>query len=150
MEIQRGEWVCESDLGKYFKDAPYQTGKFIREEFRFTAWIRNGHQYLYNKKALQLLTKECKDRNLNLGRYIQYKKSQAEFEKKVTASKVKGRPLYTLPDEARDINTSPIPVPEIELVQNDLNFLKADFHLYKMNEYIDIYKDNHAMMKFIY
>src|SRR5438552_2685505 len=78
--IERGEWVKENDIGKYIK-ADWSAGKFIRAELGFNAWIKNGHYYLYNKKALQQLGQELKQRNIDLGRYMEYKRSEMEFQK---------------------------------------------------------------------
>jgi hypothetical protein len=150
MEIERGEWVAESDLDKYFKDVWWTAGKFIREEFEFTAWIKHGKQYHYNKKALQQLVKELKERNLHLGRYMEYKRSQAEFKVKVDTAKERSQRLYLLPDDARDVTTSPIPMPDVELVKADLERLKAEFFIYKLADYVDIYKSNYSMLKTIY
>ena len=150
MEIQRGEWAAEHDLDKYFKDACWNAGKFIREEFEFTAWIKQGKQYHYNKKALQQLVKELKERNLHLGRFIEYKRSQAEFQKKVDTAKERSQRLYLLPGDARDVSTSPIPMPDVELVRADLERLKAEFFIYKLADYVDIYKSNYSMLKTIY
>ncbi len=150
MEIQRGEWVPESDLSTYFKDCSWMAGKFIREEFEFTAWIKHQKQFHYNKAALKELAKELKDRNLHLGRYIEYKRSQDEFQKKVDTTKERSQRLYLLPDDARDVTTSPIPLPDVELVKADLERLKAEFFIYKMADYVDIYKSNYSMLKTIY
>lgn len=150
MEIERGEWVAESDLSKYFKDSHWNAGKFIREEFAFTAWIKHGGQYLYAKAALKELARELKEQNVNLKRYIEYKKSEEEFRKKVDTAKEQSQRLYQLPDDARDVETTSIPLPDIELVRADLERLKAEFFIYKMADYVDIYKSNHAVFKFIY
>jgi len=42
MEIERGEWVKESDIGKYIK-ADWRAGSFIRNEFGFNAYIKEGY-----------------------------------------------------------------------------------------------------------
>jgi hypothetical protein len=150
MEIQRGEWVAESDLSNYFKDVSWMAGKFIREEFEFTAWIKHGKEFHYNKQAIKELVKELKERNLHLGRYIEYKRSQAEFQMKVDTAKERSQRLYLLPDDARNVSTSPIPMPDVELVKADLERLKAEFFIYKMADYVDIYKSNYSMLKTIY
>src|ERR1051325_2674347 len=68
MEIERGAWVKENDIGKYIK-SDWTAGKFIRAEFGFTACIKDGYYYLYNKKALEKLGQELKARNIDLNRY---------------------------------------------------------------------------------
>lgn len=151
MEIQRGEWVKENDIGKYIK-ADWRAGSFIRNEFGFTACIKNGYYYLYNKKALQLLGQELKARNIDLGRYMEYKRCEVEFQKKVTNNKKvkKGKRPYEIPSDLKNIATSDPPIPDVELIKRDLEDSKTEFFHHKMTEYIDIYKGNHAMMKFVY
>ena len=51
-------------MGKYIK-ADWRAGSFIRTEFGFNAWIKDGH-YLCNKKALQKLGQELRERNIAL------------------------------------------------------------------------------------
>jgi hypothetical protein len=152
MKIERGEWVKENDIGRYLKGASWQAGKFIRTEFGFNACIKQGHYYLFNKKELTALNTALKDRNVNLDRYIDFKRDEAEFKKKLTSVKkaTKGKRPYQLPANLKDITTSPIPLPSVDLVKEDLNRLKEEFFQHKLSEYIDIYNGNHAMMKFIY
>jgi hypothetical protein len=86
MAAQRGEWVKEDEPGKYIK-AAWRAGGFIRSEFGFNARIKDGHYYLYNKKALQKLGVELKARNIDLKRYMEYKRSESDFQKKLSANK---------------------------------------------------------------
>jgi hypothetical protein len=151
LAAQRGEWVRENELGKYLK-ADWRAGSFIRSEFGFNACLKEGHYYLYNKKALQKLGQELKARNIDLRRYMEYQRSETEFQKKMVANKKssKGKRPYEIPNALKDITTSAPPVPDVELVKKDLEQLKTEFFQYKMVEYIDIYRGNHAMMKFVY
>jgi hypothetical protein len=151
MAAQRGEWVKEDELGKYIK-ADWRAGSFIRSEFEFNACIKDGHYYLYNKKALQKLGQELKARNIDLRRYMEYKRSESDFQKKLSANKksFKGKRAYEIPSDLKNITTSSPPIPDVEIVKKDLELLKAEFFEHKMNEYVDIYKGNHAMVKFVY
>jgi hypothetical protein len=151
MAAQRGEWVKEDELGKYIK-ADWRAGSFIRSEFGFNACIKDGHYYLYNKKALQKLGVELKARNIDLKRYMEYKRSESDFQKKLSANKksFKGKRAYEMPSDLKNITTSSPPIPDVEIVKKDLERLKAEFFELKMAEYIDIYRGNHAMVKFIY
>lgn len=151
MAAQRGEWVGENDIGKYIK-ADWRAGSFIRAEFGFNACIKDGRSYLYNKKALQSLGQELKNRSIDLARYMEYKRSEAEFKKKLFANKnqTKRKRPYELPSDLKDIKTSPPPTPDVALVKADLEILKSEFFQFKMNEYIDIYRGTHAMMKYVY
>jgi hypothetical protein len=151
MAAQRGEWVKEDELGKYIK-ADWRAGSFIRSEFGFNACIKDGHYYLYNKKALQKLGVELKARNIDLKRYMEYKRSESDFQKKLSANKksFKGKRTYEMPSDLKNITTSSPPILDVEIVKKDLERLKAEFFELKMAEYIDIYRGNHAMVKFIY
>ena len=144
--------MSENDISRYIKNAGWRAGKFIRTEFAFIACIKKGHYYLYNKKALLALNAQLRERNINLERYIEYKSDQADFQKKLAGTKklTKNKHPYQLPKGLKDITTSPIPLPSADLVRDDLSRLKEEFFQHKMAEYIDIYKGNHAMMKFIY
>ena len=137
MAAQRGEWIKEDELGKYIK-ANWRAGSFIRSEFKFNACMKDGHYYLYNKKALQKLGQELKARNIDLRRYMEYKRSEADFRKKLASNKrsVKGKRPYEIPAELKDITTSAPPMPDVEIVKKDLNRLKEEFFQHKMNEYI--------------
>ncbi len=151
MAAQRGEWVKENELYKYIK-ADWKAGSFIRSEFGFNACIKNGRSFLYNKRALQKLGQELKARNIDLSRYMEYRRSDVEFQKKLSANKkvtISKRP-YKLPSDLKDITTSPPPTPDVALVKADLENLKNEFFKFKMIEYIDIYRNNHAMVKYVY
>jgi 2-keto-4-pentenoate hydratase/2-oxohepta-3-ene-1,7-dioic acid hydratase in catechol pathway len=41
-------------------------------------------------------------------------------------------------------------MPEASVIREDIKRLKEEFFQYKLSDYIDIYKDNYAMTKFIY
>ncbi|MFT3749120.1 MAG: hypothetical protein QM768_12415 [Agriterribacter sp.] len=152
MHADRSEWIKESEIGRYLKNSSWSAGKFIRSEFGFNAWIKDGHYYLYHRKALQQLSAELKERNVHLGRYIEYKRSEAEYRKKISVNKAvnKGKRTFQLPKDLKDITTTPIPEPSVEKIQEDLKQLKDVFFENKMGDYIDIYKDNHAMLKSMY
>ncbi|MCU7550414.1 hypothetical protein OCK74_14935 [Chitinophagaceae bacterium LB-8] len=154
LQIERGEWVGDSDISKFIRSAPYRPGSFLIKELGFTAYFRKGHNFYFQKKALQALAEELKQRNVNLARYIELKADQEKFKKtisKVSSSKGrKSKKPYEFPSDVKDITTSPIPVPSVELVREDLKRLKEEFFECKLSEYIDIYNGNHAMMKFIY
>ncbi len=150
MAAQRGDWVKEDELDKYIKG--WGAGSFIRSEFGFNACIKNGRSYLYNKKSLQKLGQELKARNIELSRYMEYRRSEAAFQKKLSATKklTKNKRPYELPSDLKDITTSPPPTPDVELVKADLERLKDEFFQLKMSEYIDIYRGTHAMIKYVY
>jgi hypothetical protein len=116
MQIGRGEWVPENEIYKYVKNAGWSVGNFIRTEFRFSNYFKQGKKYYYNKNDLIALSNELKDRNVNLSRYIELKGSEAAFKKKVTEAATnkkssKKRTAYQLPDELHDIRRQSRPYP---------------------------------------
>lgn len=154
LQIERGEWVEDSDISKFIRSAPYRPGSFLIKDLAFTAYFKKGHYFYFQKKALQALAEELKQRNINLARYMELKADQERFKKavsKIASSKGrKSKKPYEFPSDVKDITTSPIPIPSVELVREDLKRLKEEFFESKLSEYIDIYNGNHAMMKFIY
>ena len=68
MTAQRGEWVKEVDIDKYIK-GDWPAGSFIRSEFCFTPFLKDGRWYLYNKQALQKLALELKARRFCFGTF---------------------------------------------------------------------------------
>jgi hypothetical protein len=154
MSTQRGEWIEAKDFSKYINTAPYNAGKFIREEFGFTSFYKKGYSYFYNKQDIITLGKELKERNINLSRYIELRSDQEIFEKCITSvrsrnSKKPPRPFH-IPDDLSDIITTPAKRPELSVMQMELQKLKDEFLEKKLDEYIDIYKNNYAAVKSIY
>ncbi len=155
LNIERGQWVADHSIGKYIKNAGYRAGAFIRQEFGFSNYFKRGQTYYYSKKDLISLGKELKERNVDLGRYMEFIEDQTKFKKYLSeaAQNNKGKlknKSYKLPAEANNITTSPPPMPGASVIREDIKRLKEDFFQYKLSDYIDIYKDNYAMTKFIY
>jgi hypothetical protein len=155
LSIARGEWITEGELYKYFKDAHYGSGKFIRDKFGFSNYFKQGKTTYYNKTDIVALSKELKQRNVNLTRYMELKQDQENFKKKLAdavsnkkASKLKKS--YQLPDDLYDIDTSEPPRPSVELVKEDIKRLEEEFFQHKLGDHVDIYKSNYAMVKFEY
>ena len=155
LNIERGQWVADHSVGKYIKNAGYRAGAFIRQEFGFSNYFKRGQTYYYNKKDLISLGKELKERNVDLGRYMEFIEDRTKFKKYVSeaAQNNKGKlknKSYKLPADVNNITTSPPPMPEVNVIREDIKRLKEEFFQYKLSDYIDIYKDNYAMTKFIY
>ncbi len=36
LSIDRGDWICDNDISKFIKKAPYRCGAFIIKEFQFS------------------------------------------------------------------------------------------------------------------
>lgn len=155
LSIERGEWVEEYNIDRYIKNARYRAGAFIRQEFGFSNYFKRGQTYYYNKRELMALAKELKARNVDLGRYMEYIEDQAKFKKYLESAgeNNKGKrkkKTFQLPYDLKDIFTSPAKAPSPDLIREDLKRLKEEFFQYNLSDYIDVYKGNHAMMKFIY
>ena len=152
---KRGDWISESDLYKYFNGAPYGTGKFILEEFRFSNYYKKGQTHYFNRKDIQALAKVLKDRNVNLGKYMVLRADQENFKKKIAAAALNERASkkklsYFLPNDLHDIPASESPKPDVTLIKEDLINLESEFFECKLAEYIDIYKNSYAIVKFEY
>ena len=155
LNIERGQWVADHSIGKYIKNAGYGAGAFIRQEFGFSNYFKRGQTYYYSKKDLISLGKELKERNVDLGRYMEFIEDRTKFKKYLSeaAQNNKGKlknKSYKLPTEVNNITTSPPPMPEASVIREDIKRLKEEFFQYKLSDYIDIYRDNYAMTKFIY
>jgi hypothetical protein len=155
LSIERGEWVEECNIEKYIKNARYRAGTFIRQEFGFSNFFKRGQTYYYNKKDLISLAAELKNRNVDLGRYMEYLEDKGKFNKYLESANqnIKGkakRKAFQLPYDLKDITTSPAKTPSAEVIREDIKRLKEEFFQYNLSDYIDVYKGNHAMMKFIY
>lgn len=155
LSIERGEWVEDSNIDKCIKHAPYRAGTFIRQEFGFSNFFKRGQTYYYNKKDLVALGKELKERNVDLGRYMEYMEDQAKFKKYLESTNENGKgkrkiKAFQLPYDLKDITSSPAKAPSADIIKEDLVRLKEEFFQFNLSEYVDIYRGNHAMMKFIY
>lgn len=153
--ISREDWVSESDLYKYLKGTHYGAGKFIRKEFGFSNYFVQGNTHYYNRTDILNLAKALKERNVSLGKYIELRTSQDSFKKYLAAAAInkkasKKKFPYNLPDDLENITASESPKPSIELIETDLRNLEAEFFEYKLADYIDIFKNSYAMVKFEY
>ena len=155
LSIERGEWVESSQISKYIKSAPYDVGNFIREEFAFTNCFKRGRTYYYFKEDIITLGKQLKERNVDLRRYMELKADQATFKKYIADilqnTDAKGKKKkFRVPEALRDITTSSPKMPAPEVLKAELEKLKEEFFQLKLSEYIDIYKGNYAMSKYLY
>lgn len=153
--VKRGEWISEDQLYKYLKGARYGAGKFIREEFKFSNYYKQSHSYYYNRKDIQALSNALKDRNVSLSKYVELRSDQENFKKKIAAATFnkkgsKKKTSYSLPNDLSDIVASESPNPSIEPIKQELRTLEGEFFEYKLSEYIDIFKNSYAMVKFEY
>ena len=153
LRIERGEWVEENELSKIFKDTYWRTGQFIIEHFNFTRYFKKGRSFYFNKAELQNLAKELKARDVNLARYIDYKRDSEKFKKSIAEANEntwKKKLPYSIPIDAKNIQTTPPKIPDRKLIRDDIKNLKREFRLKGFSEYVDIYHDRYAMMKHAY
>jgi hypothetical protein len=153
LSIERGEWIEENNIDKIIKGATWRAGKFIREHFKFNNYFQKGRNYYYNKIDLQKLARELKERNVDLGRYIEYLEDEAKFKAFLDKAKEnkKGKKFpYEIPEDLHDIVTSPAKPPARDIIRTDIKNLKRKFRQYGLDDYIDVYRDKYAMMKYIY
>lgn len=153
--IERGEWISDSDISKYIKNAGYRAGNFIREKFNFTNYFKYGRTYYYNKSDIISLGKALKERNVSLDRYIEFVESRDRFKKNLedakrnNKGKHKGKP-FKLSSEVRNIQTSPAAIPDASVIRDDIKRLKGEFFKNKFGDYVDIYRNTYAMLKHMY
>lgn len=154
LSIERGEWIKESDIHRFIRKAPWTCGKFIIEKFGFSNYFTRGRSYYFNRKDIIALNAELKKRNINLEKYMELVEDQEKFRKYIESINGpkggKKRPRFKIPDELKDINTSPYNHPPREVVEKHITALQEEFQRFKMVEYIDIYNGSYAMFKVIY
>ena len=154
LSIERKEWVDNYDISKYIKNAPYDAGKFIIKEFSFNNYFVRGKKYFFNKKDLIDLAKELKSRNVDLKRYMEFVNDQVKFNKYTETAflntKGKKNPAFKLSSNVKNVNTSRAKPPSADLVRKDIQQLEEEFKEHNLSDYIDIYRDHFAMMKYIY
>jgi hypothetical protein len=154
LAIKRKEWISDSDISTIIRNAPYNAGRFIIEHFDFKDYFKRGKSLYFNRKSILALNRELKARNIDLKRYIEYIDDKAKFEKYIASVKIskgKKRGLhFSIPDGLENIFTSQPPAPAIELVKDHLSRLKNEYAENKYLDYIDVYENNYAMIKFEY
>lgn len=153
--IERGEWVVDYHVDKIITKAPYRAAAFIINEFEFKNYFKRGHNFYLNRKDLIALNKELKARNIDLRRYAEFRLDQDKFRKYVSSvkdsNKVKGKkkPSFKVPD-IKNFFESPAKLPSVEVIKKDIQRLKEEFNQLNLSDYVDVYNDNHAMLKSIY
>ena len=65
LQVKRATWISEHDISKYLKGGWWRTGEFIRTEFGFTAFIKLGPTFYYDKEQLVAQNNALKERNVN-------------------------------------------------------------------------------------
>jgi hypothetical protein len=155
LQAKRDQWVSASDIGKYIKGAGWWNHKILQEQLGFTAFIKIGRDFYYDKEQLKLLRDELKKRNVLFEQFCKLLESEKLFDSgyrklKEQVRTNKTKKFFVIPDWLRDISSTPVKLPEKEVVQADIDQLQQEFIAADYKEYIDVYKGTHAMLKFIY
>ena len=151
LSIERGEWVQDDDIRKIIKGAPYRPGKFIIENFEFKNYFKRGSKHYFNKKDLQALSTELKERNINLEVYIELIEDQEKFKKYLERVPKSKKEPFKIPKGLKNVQKTPRPLPSVETIKSHIATLKENFKKEKLSEYIDLYQSKtHAMFKHEY
>lgn len=151
LSIQRGEWISEYEVSRFFRDSPYYTGKFIIENFAFNNYFTKGKSRFYNRKDILALGKELKNRNVNLGKYIKLVEDKEKFQKNIESAKQKKGNRFIISDELKDVQPSPYPLPSISIIQEHINSLMVEFQEGNIGKFVDLYENStYAMYKMEY
>lgn len=155
LQKKRDNWVSSSDMGKYLKGAGWYNHKLVQEQFGFTAFIKIGRDFYYDREQLKLLHQELKGRQVNLEQFFSLIRHEAAFDKAYEKLKaqVRGKKTkkhFVVPEWLRDISTTPVKLPERHVVQADIDQLQQEFFDAKYGDYVDIHKGSFAMLKHIY
>jgi hypothetical protein len=155
LQMKRAQWVSHHDIGKHLKGGGWWNHQLIREEFAFTAFIKIGRDYYYDRDQLKALNEELKKRNVSLEQLHKLRRSEKDFEKAYEKLKEqvrtrKTKKSFVVPQWLRDISSTPVQLPERAVVQVDLDQLQQEFLAGKYAQYVDVHKGTHAMLKFIY
>jgi hypothetical protein len=153
LSIKRGEWIRDRDISGIIKKAPYNTGKFIIENFGFTNYFVRHKSLYFNRKGIVELNKELRIRNINLAKYMELFRDKEKFNKHVEKANEGGKKKgtnFTLPEGLKDVNPTPYPAPAEE-IKDHIKYLKAEFEKFKLSDYINLYYDEtYAMFKHEY
>ena len=152
LSIERGEWVSSHDIRKFVKSASYNSANFLIKHLQFSNYFKRGSTYYFNKQDLIALAKELKDRNVDLGRYEELKVDQEKFKKYLENAKQnkKGKKAFKITIDAKNITSDPVKLPPVEELKAELKKLREEFLQYKLAEYVDVYRDSYAMIKYLY
>jgi hypothetical protein len=138
---ERREWIKESDLGKYIKDAPYGVGKFLREEFQFCNYYKT-HQYYYNRKDIEEFVNELSTREVNLKLYMDLLRTETKFRKNVEMAlsvKVKKGIAFRIPNYLKDLIPTQGKAPTVGEVEHKIRLLRLDYDSDNISEYVELY-----------
>jgi hypothetical protein len=147
------QWIEESDLYDFLK-VDCSIVKFIREEFSFTNYYKQGKNYFYNANDLKELLKQLKLRGVDICLYQKLKQDQLWFEKNIQAAGIgkklsRGTKTFYIPDSLKDIKLTEFKETSISTIHDRLKSLTDQFFSEKLGRYITIFQNqNHASLNY--
>jgi hypothetical protein len=139
-------WVETFYISKYIKGAPYSAGNFIKREFGFKAYYKQGPACYYSVIALKQLGEELEKRNIDLEAYIKLKENEAKIARK-HFKKEWVKESFVIPPGISDIlPIKPRKMPPRKELEERLEQLILEYHADGLFQYIDL-EDNFAMRK---
>jgi hypothetical protein len=155
LSIERGKWIPSHDISKVIKHAHWNSDRIIIDKFQFTNYFKRGNKYYFNRKDLIELDKELKRRKINLEKYYELVKDQEKFQKYIKGILLpkgkKTRTHFKIPENLRDIFSTPYSAPTEELVRNEINTLMEEYKKFALSEYIDLFESKtYALFKYDY
>jgi hypothetical protein len=143
LTIERGEWSPDNEIHKVIRTAPYCPGKFLIEHLGFTNYFKRGRELYFNKKDLQALNKELKERKIHLDKYRELEYDREKFENLVKGINLpkgtKTKKHYKIPEGLQDITHKPYATETEELARKEIESLMGEYNKFDLSEYIELY-----------
>lgn len=139
-------WIKTHEIGNHIKDAPYEAGKFIREEFEFKNFHTKGPACYYLKSDIILLAEELKKRKIDLRAYMQMKEKEKKNSDYNITQKKNPKGAFKIPDNLNNIQPRPEKQKSLKKLMAKLNNIMAEYHKDGLSDYIEI-ADNLALPK---
>lgn len=145
LTIERGEWIPDNEIDKIIRTAHYCPGKFLIEKMGFTNYFKWGRELYFNKKDLQALNKELKERKIHLDKYHTLYYEKERFDNLVRGINLpkgtKTKKHYKIPDGLQDIHEKPYSPETEQLARNEIKELMEEYKKFDLSEYIELYHD---------
>lgn len=145
LSIERGEWIPDNEIDKIIRTAHYCPGKFLIEKIGFTNYFKWGRELYFNKKDLQALNKELKERKIHLDKYHTLFYEKEWFDNLVKGINLpkgtKTKKHYKIPDGLQDIYDKPYSAETEELARKEIEELMEEYKKFDLSEYIELYQE---------
>lgn len=144
---ENNAWIKTHEIRDYIKDAPYEAGKFIRDEFEFKNFYTKGPACYYLKGDIVLLAEELKKRKIDLRAYMQMKEKEKKDDDFNIVQKKNPQGSFKVPDNISNIQPRSKKPKSLEKLTAKLNQLNKQYNELQLSQYIDIVDDIHAFPK---